>query len=77
MIYLNSAKESWVVDRFRKEWYEYNKQISTKFIFRSNTIWLIAPWTWSKVNSKLLDNKKVICTTVSYTHLTLPTKRIV
>ena len=53
MIYLNSAKESWVVDRFKKEWYEYNKKISTKFISRSNTIWLIAPWTWSKVNSKI------------------------
>ena len=62
MIYLNSAKESWVVDRFRKEWYEYNKKISTKFISRSNTIWLIAPWTWSKLNSKILNNKKVICT---------------
>ena len=32
MIYLNKASESWVVDRFRDEWYEYNKNISTKNI---------------------------------------------
>ena len=62
MIYLNSARESWIVDRFRKEWYEHNSKISTKFISRSNTIWLIAPWTWSKINSRNLEKKKVICT---------------
>ena len=62
MIYLNKANESWVVDRFRDEWYEYNSNISTKNIRKANIIWLIAPWTWKKINKKHLKNKKVICT---------------
>ncbi len=61
-IYLNKASEGWVVDRFRKEWYENKKEISTKFLQNSNIIWLIAPWTWQKINKKHLENKKVICT---------------
>ena len=62
MIYLNKASESWVVDRFRDEWYEYNKNISTKNIRKANILWIIAPWTWKKINKKHLKNKKVICT---------------
>ena len=31
-IYISTVNESWVVDRFRKEWYKYNSDISTKFI---------------------------------------------
>jgi glycosyltransferase involved in cell wall biosynthesis len=62
MIYLNSAKESWVVDRFRNEWYKYNKDISTRFISRSQIVWLIAPWTWEKLNVEYLNSRKIICT---------------
>ncbi len=61
-IYLNKASEGWIVDRFRKEWYQNQKEISTKFIQNSNIIWLIAPWTWKKINKKHLKNKKVVCT---------------
>jgi len=62
VIYLNQAKESWVVDRFRAEWYKNNKDISTKFISKSELIWLISPWTWKKINPKYMESKKVICT---------------
>ncbi len=62
MIYLNKANESWVVDRFRDEWYKYNSNISTKNIRKANILWVIAPWTWKKINKKYLTNKKVICT---------------
>tara|TARA_A100001011_G_scaffold51538_2_gene49588 strand:- start:358 stop:1278 length:921 start_codon:yes stop_codon:yes gene_type:complete len=62
MIYLNKANESWVVDRFRDEWYEYNSTISTKNIRKANILWIIAPWTWRKINKKHLKNKIVICT---------------
>ena len=62
MIYLNKANESWVVDRFRDEWYKYNSNISTKNIRKANILWVIAPWTWKKINKKHLTNKKVICT---------------
>ena len=62
MIYLNKANESWVVDRFRDEWYKYNSNISTKNIRKANILWVIAPWTWKKIKKKYLKNKKVICT---------------
>tara|TARA_B100001996_G_C18670395_1_gene596526 strand:+ start:2353 stop:3285 length:933 start_codon:yes stop_codon:yes gene_type:complete len=60
--YLNKANENWVVDRFRKEWYEYNREISTSSIRKSNLVWVISPWTWSKLNKKNLEEKKVLCT---------------
>ena len=28
-IYLNKANESWIVDRLRDEWFQYNENIST------------------------------------------------
>jgi glycosyltransferase involved in cell wall biosynthesis len=61
-IYVNNPKESWVVDRFRKEWYSNNKALSTKIIGTSDVIWIIAPWTWRKIPIKQLQNKRVICT---------------
>ena len=61
-IYLNNPKESWVVDRFRSEWYQDNKDISTKSILMADIIWLIAPWTWKKISLKNLSKKKVVCT---------------
>ena len=61
-IYLNNPNESWVVDRFRSEWYQGNKDISTKSILLSDIIWLIAPWTWRKISNKNLSKKKVVCT---------------
>ena len=60
-IHLNSAKENWVVDRFREEWYKYNSSISTKIIRNSDIVWIISPWTWKKINKKILSKKKVIC----------------
>ncbi len=61
-IYLNKASEDWVVDRFRKEWYQHNKDISANYLFKSNTIWLIAPWTWMKIPRRSLISKEVIAT---------------
>lgn len=61
-IYLNKTRESWVVDRFREEWYEYNKDISTNYILKANQIWLIAPWMWKKVRLSNLKKANVVCT---------------
>lgn len=60
-IYLNNVKENWIVDRTRKEWYEFNRDTSTKNIYRSNLIWLIASWNWKNVSKGQLSKKKVIC----------------
>ena len=61
-IYLNEANESWVVDRFRKEWIENNLDSITENIEEADIVWIIAPWTWKKINKKHLKNKKVVCT---------------
>ena len=45
-IYLSKINESWIIDRVRKEWYENNKDISTKFIKKADVIWIISPWLW-------------------------------
>ena len=60
-LYVSKINESWIVDRLRKEWYQYNSDISTKFLSRCDLIWLISPWTWGKVSKKYLESKNVIC----------------
>ena len=31
-IYINNVKESWIIDRLTKEWFEENSDITTKYI---------------------------------------------
>tara|TARA_B100001057_G_scaffold489655_1_gene576322 strand:+ start:3129 stop:4052 length:924 start_codon:yes stop_codon:yes gene_type:complete len=61
-IYLNTADESWVVDRFRSEWINFNEEFITKNIKEADIIWLIAPWIWKKIPRKYLKEKLVVCT---------------
>ncbi len=60
-VYLNKIKESWVVDRFKSEWYEFNKDISTNRVRKANIVWIFAPWLWENIKLQQLKNKKVIC----------------
>ena len=61
-IYLNSANEDWVVDRFISEWNKYNLKQTKNLYFGKKIIWLIAPWTWKKVPERQLTKNKVFCT---------------
>jgi glycosyltransferase involved in cell wall biosynthesis len=61
-LYINSAKENWVVDRFIQEWNAYNYRQDRTYFFHNNLIWLIAPWTWKKIPYRYLSNRKVLCT---------------
>jgi len=67
-IFIPKTQEDWIIDRIRNEWYAFNSNCSTKFIFNSNIIWILAPWNWKKVPKRLLKKKKVLCT---YHHLDL------
>ena len=60
-IYLNSAKENWIVDRIKKEWSSFNKKSTTRFIFNSDIVWITAPWAWKKLNTRHLKTKTVVC----------------
>ncbi len=61
-VYLNKLNENWIVDRQRQEFLDNNKNLITNYLFRSNLIWIIAPWTWNKINKKYLEKNKVLCT---------------
>lgn len=60
-IYLSKINESWIVDRVKDEWLEYNDEISTKKIKDSDIIWIISPWLWKKIPKRHLKTKKVVC----------------
>jgi glycosyltransferase involved in cell wall biosynthesis len=61
-IYINEAKESWIVDRFRKEFLDNFSHLCTENIKEADVIWIIAPWTWKKIPKKYLQEKKILCT---------------
>ena len=61
-IFINEAKESWIVDRFRQEFKNEYPHLCTENIKESDIIWIIAPWTWKKIPNKYLKSKKVVCT---------------
>ena len=61
-IYINSAKENWVVDRFKNEWINYNGKVSRHYLLSNEIIWLMAPWTWKKIPKRILLKNKVLCT---------------
>lgn len=61
-IFINNARENWVVDRFIHEWNIYNYKQKRNFFGRGTIIWLISPWTWKKIPKKFLKKNKVVCT---------------
>ena len=62
-VYVHPAREDWVVDRFVKEWYEDNSDITTLNPFEADVIWLLASWCWKDLTvHKDLLNKKILTT---------------
>jgi glycosyltransferase involved in cell wall biosynthesis len=60
-VYLSKINESWIIDRAREEWYEFNSDVSTEKISEAEIIWIISPWLWKKIPKRHLKNKKVVC----------------
>lgn len=58
-IHITKIKESWIIDRIKKEWIENNKNYTQYPIF-SDIIWAIAPWALRKNYFKKNANKKII-----------------
>lgn len=61
-VYLNDPKESWIVDRIRKEWYEENPSTTTESVDDCDILWIVAPWQWGAIDQNILKSKKVVCT---------------
>ena len=53
-LYINNAKENWVVDRFISEWNQENYKTVSTYVRNPDLIWLIAPWTWEKESKRKL-----------------------
>tara|TARA_B110000003_G_C16642676_1_gene530784 strand:+ start:1925 stop:2842 length:918 start_codon:yes stop_codon:yes gene_type:complete len=61
-LYINKANENWIVDRFIQEWNGYNSNYLTDNIEEADIVWIIAPWNLSGISTKILKEKKIICT---------------
>lgn len=66
-VWVLAPNENWIVDRFAKEWYEDNKDISTSNINDANVIWALADWCFDKISQQilqqvLLGTKKIVTT---------------
>lgn len=61
-VFILAPSESWIVDRFVKEWNEDNSDISTNDPNRADVIWLMADWCWERIPYVLLKTRKVITT---------------
>ena len=57
-IFIPKINESWIVDRFRSEWYENNRDTTTKSIHNADVIWIMAPWMWKKIPKFFLKRKR-------------------
>ena len=60
-IFISNLNESWIIDRMKDEFSNYNPDIVTNDIKESDIIWIIAPWMWKKIPKKYLKSKTVVC----------------
>lgn len=61
--YVLAPREDWIVDRFVKEWSEFNGDMTTSNIKEADIVWLLADWCWSQLfQNGHLTNKKVLTT---------------
>ena len=59
-IYTNKINESWIIDRVIDEWKSNNNDIITNSIQDADIVWIISTWTWKKIRTKHLKDKKVV-----------------
>ncbi len=59
-IYTNKINESWIIDRVIDEWSSNNNDIITNSIQDADIVWIISTWTWKKIRTKPLKDKKVV-----------------
>ncbi len=60
-IFISNLNESWIIDRMKEEFSNFNPKIVTDNIKNSDIIWIIAPWMWKKIPKKYLKAKTVVC----------------
>jgi glycosyltransferase involved in cell wall biosynthesis len=61
-VFVLTAGENWICERFSTEWSNNNQQIYTSDINEADTLWLLSPWVWKRVPAQILRSKKVVAT---------------
>ena len=61
-IYANAPNENWILDRYKKEWSEYNSEYSTSDPASADILWMLDSYTWDRIDPLLLKNKTVVST---------------
>ena len=61
-VFVLAPSEDWIVDRFVKEWYDDNPDISINDASQADVVWLMADWCWQRVPRNVLYGKKVMVT---------------
>lgn len=61
-VYTHPPSESWIVDRYVREWREHNQDISTLKPQEADIIWLMADWSFDQFPLEFLKSKKVLTT---------------
>ena len=53
-------EENWILDRISKEWTSLHPELCAKSPEEADLIWIISPYLWHRVPTRLLIDKKVI-----------------
>lgn len=59
-IYITKIKESWIIDRIKKEWEVHQNEFITKNQFNADIVWVIAPWAINQEKLLKKNNKKIV-----------------
>jgi glycosyltransferase involved in cell wall biosynthesis len=61
-VFVLAPNESWIVDRFVKEWRQDNPDLDATSPETADVIWLLSDWCWKQVPQNLLYAKRVLVT---------------
>ena len=64
-IFINNINENWVVDNVISEWSDFQAEITSNQLKHADIVWIIAPWTWRKLQKRKIKGKSTTATKVA------------
>ena len=59
-VFITKPNEGWIVDRMADEWKAFAPKLVTDSLDEADVIWLLSDWTWKRVPTFFLEQKKVV-----------------